>query len=242
MTSAVHYDTLLAPVYAWMIGDLDAAGMRAAAELHDMHVPPPTDGIAVDLGAGLGLHAIALAKQGFKVLAVDDCPLLLDHLRARTGTLPITAVQADLLEFRSYIEAPPALIVCMGDTLTHLPSLAAVETLVSASATSLCSGGMFGATFRDYASKTLHGNERFSLVRRDATRILSCFLDYAEDHVMVHDLLTERRDDEWVQRTGSYPKLRLAPEWLMAKLAAAGLQVRRETAPAGMVRVVGIKA
>ncbi len=45
---------------------------------------------------------------------------------------------------------PQSLIVCLGDTLTHLESTDDVERLVRDVATSLRPGGRFVATFRDY--------------------------------------------------------------------------------------------
>jgi hypothetical protein len=53
--------------------------------------------------------------------------------------------------------------------------------------------------------------------------------------------LTERRDGEWQQRVSSYPKLRLAPEWLASKLVAHGLEIRRGATQSGMVRIIGVK-
>lgn len=241
MSTQVHYDTLLGPIYSWMLGDTQAAFARSAAEIADMHLPPPSTGAAVDLGAGFGLHAIPLAKLGFKVTALDTCQFLLDELRSFAGSLPITAVNADLLQFRSHITAPVGVVLCAGDTLTHLSSLSAVEHLLTEVADSLAPGGMFAATFRDYVSKTLEGDARFIMVRRDENRILTCFLEYAADTITVHDLLTERHEGQWIQKVSSYPKLRLAPERLESKLQSLGLKSRRETAPSGMVRIVGIK-
>jgi hypothetical protein len=59
--------------------------------------------------------------------------------------------------------------------------------------------------------------------------------------VVVHDLLTERWYQQWAPSVSSYAKLRLAPEWLAAEIEKRGLRARRETAPAGMVRMVGSK-
>ena len=137
---------------------------------------------------------------------------------------------------------PCDVIICLGDTLTHLPTFEAVESLLRDAAAALAEGGMFAATFRDYDSKTLEGNERFILVKRDENRILTCFLEYGPDRVMVHDVLTQREEELWVQRVSSYPKLRLAPGWVIAKLEALGLAARLETAPSGMVRIVARKA
>jgi SAM-dependent methyltransferase len=241
-TAASHYDTHLGPLYSWMLGDLDAAFARSAAEIRDMHLPAAAGGIAVDLGAGLGLHAVALAQAGFTVVAIDSCQFLLNEMRSHVGSLPISAIRADLQDFRAHVLQPADVIVCAGDTLTHLPTVSAVQTLLADAADALNPGGVFAATFRDYASSALRGEDRFILVRRDEQRILTCFLEYHADHVTVHDLLTQREDGEWRQQVSSYPKLRLAPDWVAAQLAARGLAVRRETAPAGMVRVIGTKA
>ena len=234
---AEHYDGHLGHVYGWMLGDLDAAYRRAVAELHDMDVPQGS-GLAVDLGAGLGLHSVALAELGYCVLAIDGCAELLAELERRRGAHPIDIVQGDLCAFARSLHESCEAVLILGDTLTHLPSFQAVETLLEDVARHLKPGGLFAATFRDYATKTLSGDERFILVRRDEERVLTCFLEYHEDTVAVHDILTERRDKEWVQRVSSYPKLRLKPEAVMKKLESLGLKPRRETAPSGMVRIV----
>jgi len=236
-----HYETHLAPIYSWMLGDIDAAFARSDAELDDLRLPAVEEGVAVDLGAGVGLHAVALAKRGYCVTAIDSSQALLDELRTRSAALPITAINADLVEFNAFVARRPAVILCMGDTLTHLPSFAAVEKLLAAVAVSLAPGGVFAATFRDYASKALEGNQRFILVRADQRRILTCFLEYRQDFVTVHDVLTEQQDGAWQQRVSNYPKLRLAPEWVAAKLVAHGLKIRRDATQSGMVRIVGVK-
>jgi hypothetical protein len=129
----------------------------------------------------------------------------------------------------------------MGDTLTHLPSLSQVETLLAAVAASLAPDGVFATTFRDYASKALEGNQRFILVRADEQRILTCFLEYQQSFITVYDVLHQRQDGVWQQRVSSYPKLRLAPEWVAGKLIEHGLKVSRDLSPSGMVRIKGVK-
>ena len=94
---------------------------------------------------------------------------------------------------------------------------------------------MFAATFRDYATRTLEGEQRFILVRADAERIMTCFLEYGDHQVTVHDLLHERTDGRWRQTVSSYPKLRLAPEWVASKLAELDFSVKRDATANGMV-------
>jgi 2-polyprenyl-3-methyl-5-hydroxy-6-metoxy-1,4-benzoquinol methylase len=244
-TIEAHYATHLGPIYAWMMGNSEAALKRSSAELEEMGLPFPLASsqvsTALDLGAGLGLHSVALAKRGFKVTAIDSCRVLLDEIRARAAGLPIAVIEADIREFPTHVSSQCDVIVCLGDTITHLPTIDAVDSLLCKVAAALSPGGMFAATFRDYASTTLEGDERFVLVKRDENNILTCFLEYGADHVIVHDIVTQREDERWVRRTSSYSKLRLAPGWVLRKLQVLGLTARQETAPSGMIRIVARK-
>jgi 2-polyprenyl-3-methyl-5-hydroxy-6-metoxy-1,4-benzoquinol methylase len=239
-TSATHYETHLGPVYSWMLGDLDAAFARSAAEIDDLPLPA-AGGAAVDLGAGLGLHALALAQRGFEVIAIDNCRVLLDDLNSRRESLPIAIHHADLADFRRFLPKQAQVIVCMGDTLTHLSALSTVESLLAAVAAALPRGGLFATTFRDYATLELKGEQRFIPVRADEARILTCFLEYQEHQVMVHDLLHEKENGRWRQAISSYPKLRLAPAWVMSKLSDLGFSANRAATLSGMVRIVATK-
>jgi 2-polyprenyl-3-methyl-5-hydroxy-6-metoxy-1,4-benzoquinol methylase len=240
-TSAAHYATHLGRIYSWMLGDIDAAFARSAAEIDELELPEANHGAAVDLGAGLGLHTLPLARRGFHVTAIDSCQVLLDELRSRSGSLAVTGVNADLVDFRAVVKQEPRVVLCMGDTLTHLPTMAAVQSLIGEVAASLARGGVFAATFRDYATRTLEGDKRFILVRADADRIMTCFLEYEDHQVIVHDLLNEKEDGRWRQTISSYPKLRLAPEWVASTLSQLGFSVKRDTTPSGMVRIVATK-
>jgi 2-polyprenyl-3-methyl-5-hydroxy-6-metoxy-1,4-benzoquinol methylase len=232
-----HYANHLGPVYTWMIGDLDAAFSRSDRELDALPLPSKAGGTAVDLGAGFGLHAIPLARRGFTVVAIDTYDPLLKELVSRKGPLPIRTVNADLLGFRAHTPKPIDVIVCMGDTLTHLPNQSCVESLFGDVAASLSPGGLFIATFRDYVSAPLEGVARFILVRSDEQRILTCFLEYADTTVTVHDLLHQREGASWRLSASSYEKLRLSPEWVVERLSSLGLSVRRDTVPGGMIRI-----
>ena len=239
-TVADHYRSHLAPLYSWMAGGFDAAVSRGDAEIAAILPDLANDSRAVDLGAGFGMHSIPLARRGCSVLALDSSAYLLEELKSQSGLLPITAVEDDLLAFQRYLDRPADVILCMGDTLTHLPDRAAVLHLFTLAAASLRTGGLFVATFRDY-SRRLVGNGRFIPVKSDADRILTCFLEYATDHVDVHDLLHERSGDTWQLKIGAYRKIRLDPQWTSESLRDRGFSVRLEPGLAGMVRVIAIK-
>ena len=101
-TVSEHYDRLLGPVYSWMVGDAVAAMESNRAELQALGLRPVTTGLAVDLGAGPGLHAIPLAQMGYSVVAVERCAALAGELRARAGALPVRVVEGDLIHFREH--------------------------------------------------------------------------------------------------------------------------------------------
>jgi 2-polyprenyl-3-methyl-5-hydroxy-6-metoxy-1,4-benzoquinol methylase len=240
-SAADHYRSHLAPVYTWMSGGFDAAIARGETEIGAV-LPALSKGCrAVDLGCGFGMHSIPLARRGCSVLALDSSSYLLEQLQAHAGILPITAVEDDLLAFQRYLDSPADAIVCMGDTLTHLSDRNAALQLFAQAAASLHPGGTFVATFRDY-TQALSGNGRFIPVKSDANRILSCFLEYATDHVDVHDMLHERNGDAWQLKVSAYRKLRLAPQWVSASLHDRGFAVRTEPGLAGMVRVIATKS
>lgn len=233
-----HYGSHLAPIYVWMCGGAQAALARGEAELDALGLLPRASRRAVDLGAGFGMHSIPLARRGFEVLALDSSAELLRELRALAGALAIEAVQDDLRNFRERLAGvAPEVILCMGDTLTHLGDLRAVEALLADAAAALAPGGTLVLTFRDYTIP-LEGGHRFIPVKSDADRILTCFVEYGDDCVDVHDLVHERAGGEWRQRVSAYRKLRLAPDRVVAALGSAGFRTNRQAGPGGMVRLV----
>ncbi len=232
-----HYASHLAPIYAWMCGGAEAALARGAAELDALGLIPHATRRAVDLGAGFGTHAIALATRGFEVLAIDGSAELIRELRTLAADLPVQAVHGDILRFRDHLAGAPEVVLCMGDTLTHLCDLQAIESLFADVAAVIAPGGLFVLSFRDYTTP-LEGERRFIPVKSDAGRILTCFLEYGDGHVDVHDLVHERHGLEWRQRVSAYRKLRLSPSWVSAALDRAGFRTRRQAGLSGMVRLV----
>lgn len=233
---AEHYDTLLAPVYLWMAGGIDQALSQGASDIAGL---AGAGGFAVDLGAGFGMHAIPLARSGYRVLAIDASAHLLGQLERHAGGLPIRTVRADLLAFRDHVSEPAQLIACMGDTLTHLESREQVGQLFRAVAQALAPGGRFVATFRDY-TRLPEGTGRFIPVRSDAQRIHTCFLEEMPENVVVHDLVHEKADAGWTLKVGAYRKLRLAPDAVREQARAAGLEAALEPGPRGMVKLVAV--
>ena len=147
---AEHYEALLAPVYSWMVG-----GTEAAIAMGQTDLAPVLCGgnFAIDLGAGFGMHTIPLARAGWRVLAIDLSPDLLGQLSSLAEGLPVRARCGNLLGFAEHLSNGESadLVLCMGDTLTHLESPDAIATLSRTVAAHLSPRGRFVATFRDYS-------------------------------------------------------------------------------------------
>ena len=231
---ADHYETHLAPIYSWMAGGFEHALSLGTAELAEFLGVP---GYAIDLGAGFGMHSIPLARAGFRVLALDTSAHLLEQLRDHGAGLQLSAVQADLRNFTRHAAAPADLILCMGDTLTHLQSTDDLAKLLCDVAASLCTGGRFLATVRDYSKPAL-GDQRFVLVRSDSQRIHTCFLESMSERVAVHDIVHEFTKDGWSMKVSSYEKLRLTPDRLVQVAEDAGLHCQCRPGPRGMVTLL----
>jgi SAM-dependent methyltransferase len=229
-----HYETHLAPVYVWMAGGVERALSQGSNDVAPFLDPP---GLAVDLGAGFGMHSIPLARAGHQVLALDTSRLLLGELRKHGEGLDVTAIEADLLDFAAHLRRPADLILCMGDTLTHLQSTSDVERLLRSIAVALRKGGRFVATFRDYRDLPMD-DRRFIPVRSDSERIQTCFLEAMEERVRVHDIIHEKVHGAWAMKVSSYGKLRLAPEAALQAAQRVGMRCRIKPGPRGMVMLV----
>jgi SAM-dependent methyltransferase len=187
---------------------------------------------AIDLGCGSGFQSIALARLGYEVLALDTCRALLAELEEHKGELPIATQEADL---RSVALVTPGveLAICMGDTLTHLASHGEVTQLFADVRGVLAPEGKFVLSYRDLSAE-IKGTERFIPVRSEANRIMTCFLEYEPQAVVVHDLIHIRKGERWELRKSGYRKLRLSVDWVCAGLSASGFAIKHAGINAGL--------
>jgi len=236
-----HYTELLAPVYVWMLGGEADALKRAQAFVTEHRLERFLPGVAIDLGSGPGFHALALAECGFAALAIDTSRELLAELMARRGNRHVNVVVGDLLAFEQRCaDSKPKVILCLGDTLTHLASEAQVDELLDACARSLAPGGALVLTFRDYSTER-KPSECLIRVREDPERSMTCALEFEPGRVRVTDILHEWGNGRWLESRSSYSKLRLAPERVRAKLLARGFTLETDALARGLATFVALR-
>jgi len=95
-------------------------------------------------------------------------------------------------------------------------------------------------TFRDYSQESV-AEKRFIPVRSDESRILTCFLEYSESHVKVHDILHEFTEGQWSMAVSTYDKLRLAPRKVLELMQEKEFETTQESGLSGMIRIIGTR-
>jgi|SRR5581483_2669584 len=229
-----HYEGLLADHYGWMFG---MSALEKANEQRELLQRLEVTGgkLAIDLGSGSGFQSMALADLGFeRVLALDTSAKLLRELQFNCGERHVQAVEDDMMNVPRHVAPGTAdAVVCMGDTLTHLPTRGQVSELLVCVARVLRDGGRFVITYRDLTAE-LRGVDRFIPVRSTPDKIMTCFLEFTPDIVRVHDLIQVRDGTSWKLLKSAYPKLRLGVHDLRQELEVAGFQVYAQDTVRGL--------
>lgn len=240
-TVLAHYDSHLARHYTWMFGGFSAAVKNFMQYFSERKIKFLPNKLCVDLGCGSGFQSVALAKMGFEVKAIDFSEVLLEELAKRKENLNIETINDDILNFPAHLNEKPALIICMGDTLTHLNAKEDVSEIIKKVPENLAEGGKFIISYRDL-SQPLSGAGRFIPVRSDDSKILTCFLEYNADFVEVFDILYLKNGDKWHQQVSSYKKLLLPETWVKEQLLSAGFTVAGCETIHGMKHIIAASA
>lgn len=219
-----HYENHLAEYYSWMYGDFGMKLKESENFFRKHGVTPSGNKIAIDLGCGSGLQSIPLAKLGFKVTALDFSKKLLDELNNIKGAYNIRTIDADIMDFDKYSKNNAELIICMGDTLTHLESVDDANRLLFNCKRLLEPNGKFIISYRDL-SVELTGESRFIPVRSTDDTIFTCFLEYKKKFVKVHDIINRKINGEWEQKISSYKKLRLPLQKVKLMMSESGFKI-----------------
>jgi len=234
-----HYEQLLGGVYAWSVASAGDPFERAERWLGEQGLLDADR--YLDLGAGFGAHVLPLLAAGKQVTAVDfNGELLAQLARAALGAPLLTLARADLLD---YLEASGDrfwdVILCLGDTLTHLDSTDRVKRLLASAVRNLNPEGRLALAYRDSSEFQAEGVARFVPVASDHSRSMHCLLEPLDrTHLRVTDIVTEVTAEGPRTRLSDYKKLRIARATLIEWARDAGLSLSSERVERGMTSLV----
>ena len=177
----------------------------------------------LDLGCGTGLHTIALARLGVRMTGVDPSPEMLARARQnarRHGQKEIHWVQASLEDFPQHLPQRFDLIVCLGNTLAHVPP-AQLHTVFTHLFGALEDSGILLLQLLNY-KPILQKKERILDVRRVQNDIFIRFYDFLSDRLRFNLLILQETQSglsHLLQSTELFPHF---AEDLLRGLESAG--------------------
>lgn len=183
---------------------------------------------AIDAGCGTGFHSLLLAQLGVRVTAVDVSPEMLARVSgaARAAKLDIAVLRSSLLELPAKTATPVDAVVCMGNTLAHLLTRAALEETLRGFASILRPGGMLFLQVLNYDS-ILSRRERIQNVREEQGVTFVRFYDFGEELLRFNILRLERKGELILPQLSSIDLRPVLRDELDGLLASAGFVDRR---------------
>jgi SAM-dependent methyltransferase len=180
----------------------------------------------LDAACGTGQHAIALAQEGYQVLGADLSGPMIEKAgeNAAVNGVDVEFAVAGLGEYAALGQTFDA-AVCLGNSLPHLLSDAAVEGALADFAAVLRPGGLLVIQNRNF-DRVWRERERFmppQSFRDDGGEwIFLRFYDFFEDSLTFNMLRLWRRSDGWTQDVESTELRPIFEQGLELALAAAG--------------------
>jgi SAM-dependent methyltransferase len=183
----------------------------------------------LDAACGTGHHAIALARQGYQVTATDLSVPMIDRASENASAQGVDAsfYIAGLGEYAALGQTFDAAI-CLGNSLPHLMSSAAVAEALADFAEVLRSGGLLVIQNRNF-DRVWRDRERFMPPQshRDSTGewIFVRFYDFHEESLTFNMLRLRWTAEGWSQQIESTELRPIFAQDLAAALAIAGFDL-----------------
>ena len=180
----------------------------------------------LDAACGTGHHAIALAQRGHKVTGADLSAVMISRARenaAATG-VDVAFRTAGLGDFASLGQSFDA-VICLGNSLPHLPTAQAVAGAMSDFAAVLAPGGLLVVQNRNF-DQVWAERQRFMPPQsyREGERewLFLRFYDFHESTVTFNMVRLRRADGAWEQDTEATLLRPIFRDELAEALDAAG--------------------
>jgi len=180
----------------------------------------------LDAACGTGQHAIALARQGYRVTGADLSAGMIDRARANAARAGVDATFAVAgLGHLATVGGSYDALLCLGNSLPHLLTAEAVDRAQADFAAVLRPGGLLVIQNRNF-DRVWQERERFmgpqSQREGDDEWLFVRFYDFHDGTITFNMVRLRRTEEGWVQDVESTELRPIFGQDLAASLAPAG--------------------
>lgn len=183
----------------------------------------------LDAACGTGMHAIALAQQGYEVVGTDLSPKMIEQAwsNAASADVALHFAVAGFRELRTKVGGGFDALLCLGNSLPHLLTPAELESALADFAACLCREGLLLIQNRNF-DRVLARQERWQEPQPhregEGEWLFLRFYDFESDGKLTLNLVTLQREraEAWTQRVVSTPLWPQRQDELIAALQSAG--------------------
>jgi glycine/sarcosine N-methyltransferase len=194
-------------------------------------------GRALDAGSATGAHTLALARRGWEVLGLEPSRRMVEIARGRAAAQGLSSARfeaADMRDAGSWIEGSSLdLLLCLGNTLPHLPDIESVYGFLDLARDLLKPSGLLALQLVNFGRPDIGPGFAFPELRAGGTRFLRRYEEASDKAgkidpdalAFVTELLdgsTARRSDPERDRTRL---LAIRPPRLLHALREGGFSV-----------------
>ncbi len=178
---------------------------------------------AVDMAAGTGVHALALADLDVKTTGVDISEEMLARAAAHCKRLAIdaTLMQGDMSSVNPDGAGDMDAIFCLGNSVPHLSSLEELAKTFSHWKSLLRPGGHVVVQLLNYA-RILDRGERIVGIRQPGKTTILRFYDFLDGRINFNILVYEAEGKGFRHRLQTTQLLPILPEQLRQMAGKAG--------------------
>ena len=160
----------------------------------------------LDLGCGTGGHAIHWAELGFNVVGLDSSTEMIEFARRRAEQeeIDIEFQCLSMTDFTTRIQQKFDVIVCLGNTVSHLLDAETLKKMYQQTVASLKESGV--AVFHALNFRRIQEFKRRdfpvkSRVVDDKEYVFIRFYDFRNDELEFNFVVSARENGEWISRS-----------------------------------------
>lgn len=183
----------------------------------------------LDSACGTGMHAIALARRGYRLVGADLSPTMVEQARqnAAEAGVDIRFEIAPLGQMAAVFGQQFDGLLCLGNSLPHLLDVSELQAALRDMARCIRPGGLLmiqNRNFDDVLGRGLRWMEPQGKREGDCEWVFVRFYDFDADGLITFHVLTLRREgfQPWSQRQYSTRLMPMRWGFLIKELVIAG--------------------